>query len=48
VSLQPLIERLERRFDMVDLWVERHTRLFGGVVVLFACLIGLLVREVMR
>ncbi|HEX5054888.1 MAG TPA: hypothetical protein VFX02_00170 [Gammaproteobacteria bacterium] len=48
VSLQPLVERLERRFDMVDLWVERHTRLFGGMVVLFACLIGLLVREVMR
>ena len=48
VSLQPLFERLEHRFGMVDLWVERHTRLFGGVVLLCAFLTGLLVWEVMR
>lgn len=48
VSLQPLFGRLERRFGMIDVWVERHTRLFGGVVLLFACLIGFLVWEVMR
>jgi hypothetical protein len=48
VSLQPLVERLERRFGIIDIWVERHTRLFGGVVLFCALLIGLLIGEVMR
>lgn len=48
VSLQPLIERLEHRFGIIDVWVERHTRLFGGVALLCALLIGFLVWEVMR
>lgn len=48
VSLQPLFERLERRFGMIDVWVERHTRLFGGVVLFCTLLIGFLIGEVMR
>jgi hypothetical protein len=48
VSLQPLIAGLERRFGMIDRWVERHTRLFGGLVLLSSMLIGLPLWEVMR
>jgi hypothetical protein len=48
VSVQPYFERLERRFVAIDDWVEHHTRLFGGVVLLLSCLIGFLIWEVMR
>jgi hypothetical protein len=48
VSVQPFIERMERRFVAIDDWVERHTRLFGGLVVLLSFLIGFFIWEVMR
>jgi hypothetical protein len=48
VSVEPVFERLERRFTTVDLWVEHHTRLFGGVVLLLSFLIGFFIWEVMR
>lgn len=48
VSLDPALQRLERRFVLIDIWVERHTRLFGGMVLLFTFLIGFVIWEVMR
>jgi hypothetical protein len=48
VSVEPVFERLERRFTTVDIWVERHTRLFGGVVLLLSCFTGFLIWEVIR
>jgi hypothetical protein len=48
VSVQPYFERLERRFVAIDDWVERHTRLFGCVVLLLSLFIGFLIWEVMR
>jgi hypothetical protein len=48
VSVQPFFERLEQRFVAIDDWVERHTRLFGGVVLLLSFFIGFLIWEVMR
>jgi hypothetical protein len=48
VSLQPFFERLEHRFGIIDIWVEHHTRLFGGMVLFCALLIGLLIGEVVR
>jgi hypothetical protein len=48
VSVQPFFERLEQRFTALDVWVEQHTRLFGGVVLLLSFFIGFLIWEVMR
>jgi hypothetical protein len=48
VSVQPFFERLEQRFVAIDDWVARHTRLFGGVVLLLSFFLGFLIWEVMR